>query len=274
MMRIRAIQQALQEALKECDILLEQIEREIRDRDASVPTGRLRISTHGGCQRYYYSEGRGKARKEHYISVKEEDFLRKAAQSEYADKFRKELKKQRALLKRVGTINIEKLSDLYGKMHPARRKLVVPVIPDRQEFLDTWCGAEWESDMDQENMPEIYTEKGERVRSKSEKIIADKYLSMGLLYRYEAPLILNDRGRRITIHPDFTIMGRSDLREYYHEHFGMMDDSEYASAAIRKINLYERNGILLGDRLIATFETKETPLDTRSLEAVIKRHAL
>lgn len=49
-----------------------------------------------------------------------------------------------------------------------------------------------------ENAPFIWTEKGERVRSKSEKILADYFYHKKILYQYERPLYLKGFG---TVHP-------------------------------------------------------------------------
>ena len=50
--------------------------------------------------------------------------------------------------------------------------------------------------------------------------------------------------------------------EIYWEHFGMMDTQEYRKNAADKINLYVRNGIYPGERLITTYEMQEQLLDT------------
>ena len=73
------------------------------------------------------------------------------------------------------------------------------------------------------------------------------------------------------IHPDFTILRRSDRKEVYWEHLGMMDDPEYAANALMRIDLYERNGIFPGDRLILTHETGRQPLRTRLIEVLAER---
>ena len=50
------------------------------------------------------------------------------------------------------------------------------------------------------NPQEIFTERGEQVRSKSEKIIADSLYRNGIPYRYEHPVYLRGMG---VVHPDF-----------------------------------------------------------------------
>lgn len=121
--------------------------------------------------------------------------------------------------------------------------------------------------MFEENAPEIYTEKGERVRSKSEKIIADKLFLLGIPYRYECPLHLSDR---LVVYPDFTILRVAERKELYWEHFGMMDDADYVENVMLKISSYEKNGVFLGIDLFATFETSRKPLNARALDVMLK----
>ena len=60
--------------------------------------------------------------------------------------------------------------------------------------------------------------------------------------------------------------------EIYWEHFGMMDTQEYWKNAADKINLYVRNGIYTGERIITTYETQEQPLDTTIVQKLIGYH--
>lgn len=114
---------------------------------------------------------------------------------------------------------------------------------------------------------EILTEKGESVKSKSEKIIADKLNMMNVPYCYEVPLYMKGYGY---VKPDFKVVNVVTRKEYYWEHFGLMSDEEYAKKAIKKINMYENNGFILGENLIATFELEKCPLDTRNVEKIIR----
>lgn len=45
-----------------------------------------------------------------------------------------------------------------------------------------------------------------------------------------------------------------------------MDDPIYARSAVKKIYGYEQNGIFEGERLILTYETDETIINTRDIE--------
>ncbi len=133
-----------------------------------------------------------------------------------------------------------------------------------QWMSKTYTGKEFKNDT-----PVILTERGERVRSKSEKILADYFYHRGIQYKYEHPLYLKGYG---TVYPDFTFLSKRTRKEIYWEHDGKMDDPAYAQNAVRKIQAYEDNDIYPGERLILTFETTKTVLDTRLIEKMICRY--
>ena len=131
------------------------------------------------------------------------------------------------------------------------------VIWEREEFVSNSFHPEEKK---------YETHRGEMVRSKSELLIANMYAELGIPYRYESELVLKDGGRMF---PDFTLFDTRRRRLIYHEHFGMMDDSDYRDNAIRKIERYQKNGIFLGINLIATFEGRNTSLNISELNRLI-----
>ena len=118
-------------------------------------------------------------------------------------------------------------------------------------------------------MAEIYTNKGERVRSKSEKIIADMLNRYEIPYRYEYPIYLRRLGQ---IYPDFTVLDVKKRKQIYWEHFGMMDNNDYCEKALRKLDIYMKNDILIGDTLIFTHETSKHPLETAVIDKLIHKY--
>ncbi len=111
---------------------------------------------------------------------------------------------------------------------------------------------------------------GLMVRSKSEAIIAGLLESYDIPFRYEAALKLEGK----TYYPDFTIMRPRDNNILYWEHFGMMDDEEYASRAERKLAVYRKNSILPLNQLITTYETAKTPLNAQDIQSILKAFLL
>ena len=140
------------------------------------------------------------------------------------------------------------------------------VIPD-EEYMKKWMSETYMGKPFLDTDAYYITKKNERVRSKSEIIIADKLYDMGIPYKYEHPLFLDGIGN---IYPDFTILKINTREEIYLEHFGMMDKPEYVSNFIKKQSTYINNGIIPGKNLFMTFETSERPLNIRELVILIK----
>ena len=164
---------------------------------------------------------------------------------------------------------ISKIDSELPKLHTQRQLLVTPVEPIWEKELAKWYDSEYHGKEFYEGTAEIVTEKGERVRSKSEKILADYFYRNNILYQYEKPLYLKGYG---TIYPDFTFLSKKTRKEIYWEQEGMMDKPEYAKSAVKKIESYQRNGIHLGERLLLTFETELTVLNSQIVEELVEKY--
>lgn len=164
---------------------------------------------------------------------------------------------------------ISKIDSELPKLHTQRQLLVTPIEPIWEKELVRWYDSEYHGKEFYEGTAEIVTEKGERVRSKSEKILADYFYRNNILYQYEKPLYLKGYG---TVYPDFTFLSKKTRKEIYWEHEGMMDKPEYAKSAVKKIESYQRNGIHLGERLILTFETELTVLNSQIVEELVEKY--
>lgn len=56
------------------------------------------------------------------------------------------------------------------------------------------------------------------------------------------------------------------------EHFGMMDKASYYENALQKLDIYEKNNMLLGADIIFLHETSSTPLNINSLRKYIETY--
>lgn len=115
-----------------------------------------------------------------------------------------------------------------------------------------------------------WTASGLRVRSKSESIIATLLEKEKISYRYEAALELNGK----TYYPDFTILRPRDNKIIFWEHFGMVDEELYRKSMHQKLSSYGESDIFPWDQLITTFETKDSPIDARNIQRIIKAFLL
>ena len=160
----------------------------------------------------------------------------------------------------------------YSTLSQPRQSLITPIVPTDEQFVEKWLSEPYEpGKFDENDESEFYTEKNERVRSKSEILIGNSLLRFKVPYKYECPLYLEGLG---VIRPDYTALNVKRRKIFYWEHLGKMDDPEYARTNVSRINYYEKNGVFKGDRLILTWETSKTPLDVRLLDSIIKHYLL
>lgn len=101
---------------------------------------------------------------------------------------------------------------------------------------------------DKHKLRPIYsTVKGERVRSKSEVIIANLLYQNNISYEYEKKLEY-EKGK--WLEPDFTIT-LTDGRELYWEHLGMLGVEDYDNRWLQKQDIYDK---YFPGKLIVTYE--------------------
>ncbi len=166
--------------------------------------------------------------------------------------------------------------NVYSKLHPARKQLVDPIIPPAEEYIKRWLEEPydvWEI-KDEEVSGVFYSQKGERVRSKSELIIADTLSRYGVPYKYEYPLKLKNGSKVITKRPDFIALNITTLEMVIIEHLGMLDQERYYRNNIEKIDLYENNGYMIGKNLILFHETSYNALNTGLVAKYIEQFLL
>ena len=261
----------LREMLLQEQDRLEKILQKTSEQLKDAPQGKLRLSSSNKCVQYYYCVPGGRKNGE-YLPKEKEKLAYRLAQKSYDEKIMKLAEKRLSQIRRITKdYDEEEIEKIFLAEHPERQKLIKPVEPVWERQLSKWAAEDYKRKEFQEDMPVILTEKGERVRSKSEKILADYFYRNDILYKYECPLYLKRFG---TVHPDFTFLSRKTKQEIYWEHDGRMDDPVYAQNAVRKIQAYEGNGIYPGERLILTFETGKIVLNTRTIERLVYRYLL
>lgn len=280
--------------------LLAAIETKIRNLK-NAPEGRLRIAQRESGA-YYYHVTDTSPEWGDYLPQTESKTIARLAQKEYDQTVLTEMQRQLKSLDRfLKSFCPKRLHDIFGKLLPARRKFVQPVrLPD-EEFAEQWLAVKYSGKGMAVDAPLLETSRGERVRSKSEVIIADTLDRLKIPYRYEFPHQLkvrrNSRGqgdslcnpsgnkqdggrqhdssrRTVTFHPDFTCLNIRTRREFIWEHFGRMDDPEYIAETLGKFETYTANGIFPGESLIFTMETQERPLNPATVEALAKHFLL
>lgn len=251
----------------------ERIEREVEKCMAcqyQQQEGRLRVTNVHGTYQYYLCTKKGDTHGK-YLRKDQRNIAEAIAQRDYDQQVLKCVTEWKKWLnKTIKCMPSTQLPDLYG-ISKGRQPLITPYeIPD-YEYAIQWQKVPYEGKEFSPDAPEIYTERGERVRSKSEKMIADKLYMLGIPYRYEYPIRLAGYG---TVYPDFLLLNQMTRKEIILEHFGMMDNPDYCDKAVKKINVYAKNGYVLGDNLLITFETTDTPMDMRVVEKILLKTEL
>ena len=195
----------------------------------NAPPGELRVIRHHTNYQYYHSL----PGQRNYISKKNPELAIKLAQKEYDEiVLAKALAAQEQVDALWHTLEID-YDEIINQFSEEKKKLINPYFPSNDEFIKQWESMSYDSKPIDESTPELFSNNGEQVRSKSEKIIADKLAEMGIPYRYEAPLFLGTMG---IVYPDFTLLKVCTREEIYWEHLGMMDDPSYVHKALNKIN--------------------------------------
>lgn len=255
-----------EDLLKEKLIKYKSIERLTKRYNFEGLEGRLEISEKRGRPEYYHVvRNKGKTRRT-YIKKNNLNLAKRLAKKSYIESIARSVKSIVRQLEALDkTFNDNNVYELYSKLHPNRRKLFKPIITSYEELVEKWKNKPYKSNPYTKSR-EILTNRGELVRSKSEKILADKFYELRIEYKYECPLILNNQ---TTLYPDFTFLHPFTLEEIYWEHHGLMDNPDYLKNTINKIQLYEKNGIFRGERLIVTYETGEMPLDINWVEKLL-----
>lgn len=255
-------------ALKKRNHELKGILADCRRQLRELPEGRLRIAVKPSGPQYYLSGGE----KEIYLQARDRALAEDLAQRRYCEKVvRLAEKEQKQLESLLDVCQRDLLAEVWKEMNPLRRALVRPFdVPD-EEYARVWSEEKYVGKEIEDIERSFLTERGEQVRSKSEKIIADMLASRGVPYHYEKPL--NIPGWN-TIFPDFQVLNVRTREEFFWEHFGMMDNPDYARKFTKKLRVYERGGIYFGRNLLCTFETSVDPLDPHTVDGLIRKFLL
>ncbi len=263
---MRGLKNLLLEERKRLESIIKVVQVQLN----TMPEGSLRLSKSKEYIQYYHCTEENKLGK--YIVKGNDELIQALAQKSYDEKLlqlaEKRLKQIERILKDYEDDEIE---EIFKKEHVERQRLIQVVEPTWDQRVKMWRDEKYQGKGFQEGIPLILTERGERVRSKSEKIMADYFYRKGIEYKYERPIYLKGLG---TVYPDFTFFTKRVDGEMYWEHCGMVDSPEYARNMVRKIELYEKNGIFPGERLILTYETEQSILGTEKIAQMVERYLL
>ena len=266
----------LQKRLSMLDEAQQKLENELQN----APDGTLNVIQRGNRTQFYHYQTQSGEQKDTnyrgtYIRKDNIEMVEALAQKDYASHLIKYIENERRAiedcLNRIRIFDRDALTDYYTSLIAARKSLVTPVILPDDEYIDEWKSVKYKGKSFVESEPEHYTDFGERVRSKSEVMIANALAKAGIPYRYEYPVNLKGFG---IVYPDFYCLKISTREEVAWEHMGLLSDEEYREHTLDKINRYEINGYTLGKRLIISYETSEHPLNMKVIERKIRDYLM
>lgn len=230
------------------------------DRTTEKTSDKIRISQSNGTTQYYLvKKGQQNGK---YVPANKRNLVRKIAQNNFNEKFRKKVQAETDFLREMLTKYTQVQSETYIKtITPSRREIItLPILTD-EEYLHNWLAVTYNGKRFQKDADELRTSWGLRVRSKSEILIAEFLRKNTVPFRYEYPIHLGDH----TVYPDFYCLNLRTRTEYIWEHLGKLDDPDYIAANLRKFEAYRQQGWHLGKNLIITYETADNALKQEML---------
>lgn len=243
---------------------LDEMSSKIKEKIKTLPEGRIIILKRKSGVYYYNYVNENNYK---YIRKNNRKTVEALIQKNYLEEVMKSINCESTVIKKIQKLYPNTVAeDVYDHLSEDRKPFVKPIVLPDDQFIRRWQESQYTPKPFSNDVPFFMTMKGERVRSKSEMIIADRLLAKGIPYKYECPLLVGDNE---IIHPDFTILRISDRKIIYYEHCGRMDDPGYVEDIVSRVNDYNRAGIFQGDRLFMTFETSKTPLDVRVVDNLI-----
>ena len=175
-------------------IHLKQVDELIEKSIKNAPEGTVRCSSCKGIYQYY--QGR------QYIAKDRIEYIKQLAQKTYCLSLKDKLSTLRNLLEQITKIyRDEELENMYRCLAASRKAVVEPLFKPIEEIINEFESIQYKGkEFEEHDTTEYFTSKGERVRSKSEMIIADELYRNNIPYKYEMPIELNSWNKRITIY--------------------------------------------------------------------------
>lgn len=222
--------------------------------------------------------------KQRYLGSKDRNEIIRLSTKTYATKLDKAAQLEKDQIDRCIEVLESKTTDggidkadtdlVYGNLPDYIRANTSPSALTDDGFAERWQKEKYNSRWKKKSDTIYETPRGEKVRSKSEWIIACMLDKAGVPYRYEEIVPLNeDFG--IFLHPDFTVLNKRTRKVYYWEHFGAMNNNDYIeNNFMPKMRDYYNFEFLPGDKLLMTFESSGHPIDTTDVKRIIENYLL
>lgn len=268
--------------IKEKRAELENLLKMAEEKKKSFPEGTLYLKKVHKDLRYYRRNPENPENSEtQYLGRDKTVDIRALEEKAYWTMLEKSARKELEALKKVEKIleKTEAWERVFFDIPVEKRHLIKPYeakpIEVSEEQKDRWrMLAIRYGNRNRKYLPKTSTTlNGEHVKSKSEIIIADRLKVAGVPYSYEYETVVANEysGAFEKWYPDFKVLNTRTGKEYYWEHLGMVDKADYFATGMFKLDVFAANDIIVGDNLIVTMETTETPMNTEYIDMIIKK---
>lgn len=210
----------------------------------------------------------GSEKNDEVIKIKEAHYLASSTKT-----LRCEIRAVEQFLKQSSCVTYEDINANLSKVY--RDSLVTNSVSSSEK------AATWKKEMEKykASFPPFRPEElihpthdGSMVRSKSEALIYNYLLDMGVTFVYELPLRISYNSRRSLLLPDFTILSEMDFKSViYIEHQGMMSVPAYRTKYNESVYKYWLNNYIPERDVFFTFDSPNGGFDDRPIRDIIFR---
>lgn len=249
---------------------LEEQKEELEKELSKMPEGSLLVAPGSTKNSFrYYLRMSSKDKMGVYLDRSKFADKMKYAKKKYLKELAKNIDGEIGKLEKVKRLHIsDSVMDTYLEMNLGIKKLIKPINVDDDTYARLWKSVTYKGlGFDENDTSSFYSDRGERMRSKSEVLIANALNRMKIPYNYEQPIA---RKNGELLYPDFAILDVKRRRTVYLEHLGKMDDMSYVSRNIWKLNEYKKIDIYLGVNLFLTYENSSNALGTDEIYKIIQ----
>jgi len=257
------LEHTLEELQEELNVLTKELE--------SYPPGRLKVYPYKNYFKFSLEQETAHGVERKNLKKSERPLVRELLKKEWVMEQSQDLRRKRdsieLYLRQTRSIRKRDIAQSDARKHAAQ-ELFGMEFPEMRAIR--WAEEDFPTNTQNPEDRRIPIANGQRVRSKSEQLIADSLRANQIPFRYECGLELGSS----TIFPDFTIMHPRTGKIFIWEHFGMIGDLNYRKNTFKKLDRYWSFGYFPSDNLIMTFEDQNHALTPRTVNAIINEYFL
>lgn len=222
--------------------------------------------------------------KEKYLKQSDRKLIKELSEKTYLQKLDKAAQREKMQIDKCIEVleskhnragqDLADIDNVYDRLPDYVKENVEPAEMSDEAYARKWQSKKYNRRWMKKDEKYYETPRGDKVRSKSEWIIASMLENAGVPYRYEEIVPLDGRVG-VFMHPDFTVLNKRTRQVYYWEHCGMMGERDYMeNTFMPKMSEYYNFEFFPGDKILLTFESKDHPLDTVDVKRLIDKYLI